>query len=54
MFLYTGCRDGYYGSSCTTPCGKCTTGDVCNDVTGNCPSDCQAGWQQPMCNQRKY
>lgn len=38
-----------YGLGCPEYCGKCRGGDVCDRVTGACPSGCSAGWEGELC-----
>jgi hypothetical protein len=44
------CRAEFYGAECSTPCGQCKTGDVCNNVTGVCPNGCQEHWNESRCD----
>ncbi|KAK2155977.1 hypothetical protein NP493_2014g00017, partial [Ridgeia piscesae] len=40
--IYSGnnkCMSGYFGGQCQFRC-QCRAGETCNDVTGQCPSDC--------------
>ena len=49
------CLDGFYGDGCLQTCsGNCYLGDVCNKVTGVCPSGCTLGWQGLMCDTGKW
>ncbi|WAR06445.1 SREC2-like protein, partial [Mya arenaria] len=43
------CQDGAYGLECSFTCGQCVEGAVCDKATGSCPSDCEPGYQAPMC-----
>lgn len=44
------CRGGFYGLGCSTSCGYCKSGTVCNDRTGGCPNGCQDHWIGSKCN----
>ena len=44
----TACDDGKYGDGCQ-PCGQCTTGDVCDKVTGVCSGGCNPGYKGDYC-----
>lgn len=43
------CKDGYYGVKCTEMCGACI-GNVCNQLTGNCPDGCTDNWTGKNCD----
>ena len=45
-YRYHECGSGYYGLGCET---QCLCGDMCDDVSGLCPTNCEPGWQQPDC-----
>ncbi|XP_045206721.2 multiple epidermal growth factor-like domains protein 10 [Mercenaria mercenaria] len=51
--IYEACDDGFYGTNCTSKCGRCMSNMPCDKVSGNCPSDCQAGWMGVKCDQRE-
>ena len=40
---------------CTSACGNCLHGDVCDKVNGTCPNGCQPGFvpSDPLCNEGK-
>lgn len=45
------CVDGYFGSSCTTPCPSCSATSRCDDgVTGSGLCVCTYGWGGTLCN----
>lgn len=41
-------RPRFYGHDCNIPCGQCK-GDVCDNVTGNCPYGCKQHWSGVRC-----
>ena len=49
-FINVECSTQYYGSNCSTPCGQCTGEDVCDNVTGLCPSGCKHNWNGTKCD----
>lgn len=53
FFLTVECSTKYYGSNCSTPCGQCTENDVCDNVTGMCPSGCKHNWNGTKCDGKK-
>lgn len=49
--ILTACSDGFYGNECTETCGNCFMNAVCDKVTGQCPGQCESGWQGSLCKQ---
>ncbi|KAI0224657.1 hypothetical protein LSAT2_024362 [Lamellibrachia satsuma] len=39
VIIYNKCKAGYFGFRCRFQC-HCRSGETCDDVTGQCPSDC--------------
>lgn len=45
---FAGCINGFYGTTCSNPCGNCKDGVPCDKTTGNCPQ-CRGNYQLPLC-----
>ena len=51
----TECDVGLFGANCKEICSpKCKKPSLCDKVTGQCESGCQAGWTQSKCDTSMY
>lgn len=50
LYIAKACAENYFGWKCQQQCGNCKNGDVCNHVTGICPTGCAEGWIGSRCN----
>lgn len=50
FYIAKACAENNFGSKCQQQCGNCKNGDVCNHVTGICPTGCAEGWIGSRCN----
>lgn len=50
LYIAKACAENNFGSKCQQQCGNCKNGDVCNHVTGICPTGCAEGWIGSRCN----
>lgn len=48
------CQNKTYGPGCLESCGRCLSGQQCNNVNGTCLNGCEAGYYKPRCKQGKY
>ncbi|KAK3597121.1 hypothetical protein CHS0354_021230 [Potamilus streckersoni] len=44
------CKDFFFGMNCSSRCGNCLNGELCDKVTGKCPRGCHDGWQEEKCD----
>ncbi|XP_046583122.1 protein draper-like [Haliotis rubra] len=53
LCMLAACPDGSYGINCTSRCGNCLDGDICDKTNGICRKGCAAGWMNDgTCLQR--
>ncbi|XP_046551941.1 multiple epidermal growth factor-like domains protein 10 [Haliotis rubra] len=45
------CEDGRHGSGCTSACGHCKSGTICDKSNGTCGSGCNGGYSGARCEQ---
>lgn len=47
------CNNNTYGPRCSLTCGNCLYlyGEQCHHVTGQCPRECNVGFQGDRCDQ---
>lgn len=50
IFFLIECDDGTYGTNCSSNCGHCYQGQLCDKETGACPEGCGARYDGMYCN----
>lgn len=48
-YLFSVCKDGYYGKMCNISCGLCKDEHACDKHNGSCYNGCVPNFQQPKC-----
>lgn len=50
FFFIIECDNGTYGTNCSSNCGHCYQGQLCDKETGACPEGCGARYDRMYCN----
>lgn len=50
IYILVGCEDGIFGINCSSICGYCYKGQLCDKKMGVCFKECDFGYEGFYCN----